>query len=353
MTDRRGSEPPRKRGTQPGRGNPARKAPSRPSATTDSTRTTPQRPESTRERLLRQAREEQEGGAPRRPAAGGEGRATSGRKRPAPDGAGRAAAPRKRAGGKQAPKAAAGRPAPRRAPDGAGRAPTKKAAAKKSPPRKRPQSRRPPQRRKARKPPRMLKLGRSGLRLRMTFGVMAFVLSLFAGRLVLLQGVDPDSYAAAATKENTQGNILHASRGSIEDRNGVELAVSEDAVAITADPTQTKPVADQLAAILAPKLTSTTSAKLIAAMTGKGRFAVLAHQVTPRPGTRSRPRSRPATRTSPSRTRARPRSSRLRSWPASTPRTTRSAATPTAASPRPWSASSALTARACQGSSTA
>ena len=127
----------------------------------------------------------------------------------------------------------------------------------------------------------MLKLGRSGLRLRMTFGVMAFVLSLFAGRLVLLQGVDPDSYAAAATKENTQGNILHASRGSIEDRNGVELAVSEDAVAITADPTQTKPVADQLAAILAPKLTSTTSAKLIAAMTGKGRFAVLAHQVTP------------------------------------------------------------------------
>src|SRR6185436_1015480 len=48
-----------------------------------------------------------------------------------------------------------------------------------------------------------------------------------------------------------------------------------------ADPTQTKPVADQLAAILAPKLTSTTSAKLVTAMTGKGRFAVLAHQVTP------------------------------------------------------------------------
>nr|WP_238352952.1 penicillin-binding protein 2 [Kribbella solani] len=110
---------------------------------------------------------------------------------------------------------------------------------------------------------------------------MAFVLSLFAGRLVLLQGVDPDSYAQAATRENARTFILPASRGSIEDRNGVELAVTEDAVAITADPSQTKPVAQQLAAILAPKLTGTTSAKLIAAMTGKGRFTYLARQVTP------------------------------------------------------------------------
>ena len=76
---------------------------------------------------------------------------------------------------------------------------------------------------------------------------MAFVLSLFAGRLVLLQGVDPDSYALAATKENTKPFDLHASRGAIVDRNGVPLSVSEDAVAITADPTQTKPVAQQLA----------------------------------------------------------------------------------------------------------
>lgn len=127
----------------------------------------------------------------------------------------------------------------------------------------------------------MLRLGRPMVRLRVTLGVMAFVLSLFAGRLVLLQGVDPDSYAQAATRENARTFILPASRGSIEDRNGVELAVTEDAVAITADPSQTKPVAQQLAAILAPKLTGTTSAKLIAAMTGKGRFTYLARQVTP------------------------------------------------------------------------
>ncbi|MBP2357080.1 cell division protein FtsI (penicillin-binding protein 3) [Kribbella aluminosa] len=127
----------------------------------------------------------------------------------------------------------------------------------------------------------MLRLGRPALRLRLTFGVMAFVLSLFAGRLVLLQGVDPNSYAAAATKENARAFILHADRGTIQDRNGVELAVTEDAVAITADPKQTKPVAQQLAAILAPKLPGTKVADLIKSMSGPGRFAYVARQVSP------------------------------------------------------------------------
>ncbi|HEU4948323.1 MAG TPA: penicillin-binding transpeptidase domain-containing protein [Kribbella sp.] len=146
-----------------------------------------------------------------------------------------------------------------------------------------PQSRRPPapRRPKRRRPPRTLKLGRPAVRLRITFGVMAFVLSLFAGRLVLLQGVDPDSYALAATKENTKPFVLHASRGAILDRNGAPLSVSEDAVAITADPTQTSSVAPELAAMLAPRLTGTTYDKLLAAMTRNGRFVYLARQVSP------------------------------------------------------------------------
>ena len=106
--------------------------------------------------------------------------------------------------------------------------------------------------------PRTLRLGRPALRLRIAFAVMAFVLSLFAGRLVLLQGVDPDSYALAAAKENTQSYALHASRGSILDRDGVPLAVSDDAFAIVADPKQTAPVAQQLATILSSKMTSPT-----------------------------------------------------------------------------------------------
>ncbi|WP_350277032.1 penicillin-binding transpeptidase domain-containing protein [Kribbella sp. HUAS MG21] len=265
MTDRRGHEPPGaaqgKRGTAPGRGNPPRKAQPRRPSTTDSGRTTPQRPESTRERLLRKAREEQQRAAadaaprPVKKAAA---------KRPASG----TATPRKQAPAK---KTAAKRPVQK--------APVKKAAAKKRPPQNRPRPR--PKKRRVKKPPRMLRLGRPTLRLRMTFGVMAFVLSLFAGRLVLLQGVDPDSYAQAATKENARTYILHANRGTIEDRNGVDLAVTEDAVAITADPKQTKPVAQQLAAILAPKLTGTTTAKLVAAMSGTGRFEYLARRVSP------------------------------------------------------------------------
>ena len=111
---------------------------------------------------------------------------------------------------------------------------------------------------------------------------MAFVLSLFAGRLILLQGVDPDSYALAASKENTKAFPLHAPRGAILDRNGVPLAVSDDAVAITADPSQTAEVAPQLAALLAPRLPDTTYDKLLAALTRpKSRFQYLARQVSP------------------------------------------------------------------------
>ncbi|GAA0625434.1 penicillin-binding protein 2 [Kribbella sandramycini] len=303
MTDRRGDEPPRRRGGEPGRNTPPRSGSPRPSSATDRTRATPQRPESTRDRLLRQAREAQEearrsaagerrargadGAAPRkRPAGNGE--AGGQRRRPAGADAG---APRKRAApraagaegrrtGEGAPrktaakKAAAKKTAAKKT--ASGRPVAKKAAVRKAPPRKRP-----PQRPRAKKPPKTLKLGRSTVRLRVTFGVMAFVLSLFAGRLVLLQGVDPDSYALAASKENNKTYVLHASRGSITDRNGVEFSVTEDTVAITADPSQTKPNAARLAAILAPKLTGTTSAKLIAQMTAKGRFERLVRYVPP------------------------------------------------------------------------
>jgi cell division protein FtsI (penicillin-binding protein 3) len=276
MTDRRGNEPPRKRGTAPGRGNPPGSArPRRPSAT-DSARSTPQRPESTRERLLRKARDEQERAAAPRPVKKAAAkRATTGE--PVP----RKQSPARKTAGPSAKRTAA--------PDGTAKKPAaargaaKKSAAKR-PVKKRPVQNRPqtrPKKPRVKKAPRMLRLGRPTLRLRLTFGVMAFVLSLFAGRLVLLQGVDPDSYAQAATKENARTVTLYADRGTIEDRNGVELAVTEDAVAITADPQQTKPVAAELAAILAPKLPGTTAAKLIAGLSGPGRYVRLARHVSP------------------------------------------------------------------------
>ncbi|MFI5731470.1 peptidoglycan D,D-transpeptidase FtsI family protein [Kribbella sp. NPDC051587] len=175
-------------------------------------------------------------------------------------------------------KVAAKKGAAKKAP--AKKAPAKKSSARKRPPQNRPQPR--PKKPRAKKPPRTLTLGRSTLRLRLTFGVMAFVLSLFAGRLVLLQGVDPDSYALAASKENNKTYVLHASRGSITDRNGVEFSVTEDTVRIVADPSQTKPVAPQLVSILAPKLAGIiTPAELLVRLTKKGRYVQLAERVAP------------------------------------------------------------------------
>jgi len=133
------------------------------------------------------------------------------------------------------------------------------------------------------KPPRTLRLGRPALRLRIAFFVMAFVLSLFAGRLVLLQGVDPDSYAVAAAKENTRTYPLHALRGAILDRNGEPLAVTEDAVEITADPKLAKPYAQQLAQLLAAKLPTLTYDEIVTdLMRPDTRFVVIAHKVGPR-----------------------------------------------------------------------
>ncbi len=95
---------------------------------------------------------------------------------------------------------------------------------------------------------------RSVLRLRLSVLGIAFVLSLFAARLFQLQGVDASAYASMAQAEGTRTVTLHAARGAILDRNGVPLASSTDAVAITADPTLTTMHAPSIAAVLANRL---------------------------------------------------------------------------------------------------
>lgn len=90
--------------------------------------------------------------------------------------------------------------------------------------------------------------------MRVSILCIAFVLSLFAARLFQLQGVDANAYASMAEDESTQTVALHAGRGAIVDRNGVELASTVDAVALTADPTMTADSATRIAAILHRKL---------------------------------------------------------------------------------------------------
>lgn len=94
----------------------------------------------------------------------------------------------------------------------------------------------------------------SDARLRFGFILIAMVMSVFAGRLIQLQGVDATQYAAKARAVGMESQILPAVRGTITDRNGVPLAESLDGLMIVADPTKTADNAPQIATILADRL---------------------------------------------------------------------------------------------------
>lgn len=90
---------------------------------------------------------------------------------------------------------------------------------------------------------------------------LTLVLIAFVVRLLQVQAVDASAYAAKAEQNRYVVHTLAAERGGITDRNGVALAISQDAYDITADPTmfnrkQLK-IGDgpeQAAALLAPIL---------------------------------------------------------------------------------------------------
>ncbi|WP_203951004.1 peptidoglycan D,D-transpeptidase FtsI family protein [Planotetraspora mira] len=84
---------------------------------------------------------------------------------------------------------------------------------------------------------------------------MAFVLSLFAGRLIQLQGLDSKVLQAKAALQRVQPETLPARRGSITDVSGKQLAVTDDAREIYVDPADVTPAArDQIATTLALEL---------------------------------------------------------------------------------------------------
>jgi cell division protein FtsI (penicillin-binding protein 3) len=84
---------------------------------------------------------------------------------------------------------------------------------------------------------------------------IVFVLSLFAGRLVQLQGMESGNYRKLALEERNQTKVLPAMRGSITGSNGQVLAMTVATYTVTADPPQIpagqlQHVADALAAPL-------------------------------------------------------------------------------------------------------
>jgi cell division protein FtsI (penicillin-binding protein 3) len=81
---------------------------------------------------------------------------------------------------------------------------------------------------------------------------IVFVLSLFAGRLVQLQGMESASYRKLALQERDHTKVLPAMRGSITGANGQILAMTVATYTVTADPplipaSQLQHVADSLA----------------------------------------------------------------------------------------------------------
>ncbi|WP_449301217.1 peptidoglycan D,D-transpeptidase FtsI family protein [Planomonospora corallina] len=84
---------------------------------------------------------------------------------------------------------------------------------------------------------------------------MTFVLSIFAGRLVQLQGLDSKVYVAEAARYRVQEESIPARRGSITDAGGNELAMTVEAREIFVDPHEVVPARrGRVAAILAEEL---------------------------------------------------------------------------------------------------
>ncbi|MGH8867132.1 MAG: peptidoglycan D,D-transpeptidase FtsI family protein, partial [Actinomycetes bacterium] len=131
--------------------------------------------------------------------------------------------------------------------------------------------------------PRRARLGDPRRRLRAGMLIMAVLLSLFAGRLLQLQGLDPEAYAARAERTRLTTITLQATRGSITDREGVPLARTVAARAVTTDP---KLVGDvgRTATRLAPLLGEDPDVLREKLSRTDRRYALLADGLTPQEG---------------------------------------------------------------------
>jgi cell division protein FtsI (penicillin-binding protein 3) len=134
-----------------------------------------------------------------------------------------------------------------------------------------------------------LVLGRPKRRLRTGLVAIAFVFSLYGGRLVQLQAVNTTDYGAAASSSRLTDYVLTATRGSILDSAGNPLAESVDAVDVVADPLQIKSLkqspavyASKLAALLGTPPGSADVATLRQELSAvPSQYEVIAKQITP------------------------------------------------------------------------
>jgi cell division protein FtsI (penicillin-binding protein 3) len=113
---------------------------------------------------------------------------------------------------------------------------------------------------------------------------MAVLLSLLAGRLLQLQGLDPEAYAAQAQAHRLTTYDISAPRGSITDRDGVPLARTVDTRLVAADPSLVpEDEIGSTASALAPVLDMDPDV-LRADLSEDGRYELLAKGLSPQEG---------------------------------------------------------------------
>ena len=131
---------------------------------------------------------------------------------------------------------------------------------------RKPSSARPadPSRARPPRPRRLVPRGNPSRRLGATLLAIIFVLTLWAGRLVQLQGLDSGTYRKLASQEREQTIVLPALRGSITGANGQVLAMTVETYTVAADPPMIGGPAkqQQVAGALAAPLGMTSAAIL-------------------------------------------------------------------------------------------
>jgi cell division protein FtsI (penicillin-binding protein 3) len=145
----------------------------------------------------------------------------------------------------------------------------------------RPSTRTRTRRPRTRRPPRRFTLAGPRVRLRSGLVILLILLTLFAGRLVQIQGIEASAYSTMADRLDGATTVtLNAPRGTITDRDGTAMAETVDARRLVTDPTMVND-APAVAALLSQRLDLSYLDLLDALREPGSRYEFLARRVLP------------------------------------------------------------------------
>lgn len=109
---------------------------------------------------------------------------------------------------------------------------------------------------------------------------LLLILIVLAGRLAWVQFVDGKRLSAKVQNQLKESKTLQSPRGTIYDRQGRELAISNLTKSLYADPAQLSPDVDTIAALLSPIL-DLKSEQIKEQLSGGGRFVWIQRMIEP------------------------------------------------------------------------